>query len=62
MDEHLTYTEAAEQLKVSRATLYRMVRDGILNPIRIPNPSRRGESPRIRREEVSALTQPQENA
>lgn len=55
MDKLLTYAEAAHRLSVSRATLYRMIADGLLTPVEIPRPSRRGTIPRLRTADVEAL-------
>lgn len=57
MNELVTYTEAARMLSVSRATLYRMIERGDLTAVRLPV-----GGPRIRREDVSALAEPQANA
>lgn len=51
MDELLTYAEAAKALSVSRATLYRMIDRGDLEPVRLPI-----GGPRIRTADVAALT------
>lgn len=48
----LTYREAAEILGVSRATLYRMIGDGILRKVDQPTPSGRRTVPRLLRHEV----------
>ena len=56
MDELITYAEAAERLSVSRATLYRMIADGLLTPVGVPRPSRRGTVPRLRAADVARRT------
>lgn len=55
MDELITYAKAAERLSVSRATLYRMITDGLLTSVKVPRPSRRGTVPRLRAADVDAL-------
>jgi excisionase family DNA binding protein len=55
MDELLTITEAAERLSMHRATVYRMIADGLLTPVRVPRPSRRGTVPRLRATDVDRL-------
>ena len=51
----LTYAEAAARLSVSRRTLYRMIADGLLTPVEVPRPSRRGTVPRLRATDVDTL-------
>ena len=51
----LTYAEAATRLSVSRRTLFRMIDDGLLVPVEVPRPSRRGTVPRLRATDVEAL-------
>ncbi len=55
MDELITYAEAAERLSVSRATLYRMITDGLLTSVKVPRPSRRGTVPRLRAADLARI-------
>jgi len=55
MDELIPYAEAAHRLSVSRATLYRMIADGLLTPVEVPRPSRRGTVPRLSAADVETL-------
>ena len=48
----LTYREASDALGVSRATLYRMIGDGILRKVLVTRPSGRGAVPRVLRHEI----------
>lgn len=50
----LTVKEAAEYLRVSKATLYRMIADGRVKAYEIPGSSRK----RFKREELDALLAP----
>jgi len=51
----LTYAEAADRLSVSKRTILRMIADGLLTPVEVPRPSRRGTVPRLRVVDVDAL-------
>lgn len=54
-DTLITITEAATRLSVSRRTLFRMIADQVIEPVRVPRPSMRGTVPRLRASDIDAL-------
>lgn len=54
MSTWLTVNEAAHHLKVSRATLYRMIEDGRVKAYEIPGSKRK----RFKQEELDAILTP----
>ena len=55
MDDLISYMEALDRLSVSRTTLFRMIADGVLTPVRVPRLSHRGTVARLRASDVDAL-------
>lgn len=51
-DEFLTREDAAELAKCSSSTIYRLMRQGVLTPYKLPNGGKRVF---VRREEVESL-------